>query len=116
VALKPTALSVSVSTIYRSIGKVLVNSVCFAGVAEIAISIHLISKPMLSGLASLGEADMDNKLPRWELDEDGTYVQYDVGGHADISNRAVIWWLCKMAMVVLVGSLAIIYVAGLIWG
>jgi len=59
---------------------------------------------------------MDNKLPRWELDEDGTYVQYDVGGHADISNRAVIWWLFKMALVVVVGSLAIIYLVGYIWG
>jgi len=46
---------------------------------------------------------MDNKLPRWELDEDGTYVQYhDVEGHADISNRDVIWWLFKMALVVVV--------------
>jgi len=74
------------------------------------------SKPTLSGLALLGEADMDNKLPRWELDEDGTYVQYDVGGHADINNRDVIWWLFKMALVVVVGSLAIIYLVELIWG
>jgi len=71
---------------------------------------------MLSGLASLGEADMDNKLPRWELDEDGTYVQYDVGGHADISNRAVIWWLFKMAMVVVGGTLAILWIIGKVWG
>jgi len=71
---------------------------------------------MLSGLASLGEADMDNKLPRWELDEDGTYVQYhDVEGHADISNRDVIWWLFKMAMVVVGGTLAILYLVGLLW-
>jgi len=60
--------------------------------------------------------DMDNKPPvRWELDDGDTYVQYEIEGQADISTWTGVWWLIKLAAVVVGGTLAVIYIVGLIW-
>jgi len=91
---------------------------CLGNTVPVAVGatlIHLMSKPTPSGLELRGRENMDNKPPvRWELDDGDIYVQYEVEG-ADVPLGAVIWWLIKLAAVVVGGTLAVIYVAGLIW-